>query len=434
MVRVRLIAWLMTAWLSLVVFPSALAPGLEWPPRDGLRVLFLGDSITQAGVYVRDIEGYLATRFPDRHLEIINLGLSSETLSGTTEPGHPFPRPDVRTRLARALELAKPNLVFVCYGMNDGIYAPPDPGRIERYRKGIDEVVAAIHRAGADVIVGTPPPFDPRPILAKTTTIQMKGPGYGAPYVDYDGVLGIFASQLLARRAAGWVVADIHAVSLGALTALRAADPEYTLARDGVHPAGDGHWLIARAYLEAWGATAEVDSATIDARNRQVLAGQVELDPATAADPSLRLRWTTKIPLPRDPSWDPRLVALERIDERFNRHRLLVVGLPAARYALFEGDKLVGEATREELAAGLDLLRFPKLSTNRRAAEVWDLIARRHKIMNPSWLEAVGHGPPKFPAAAPLEEAQSRAAAVEAQIRDLARPVAVPLRLAPISD
>ena len=433
MVRARMIAWWMTAWSSLVLFPSVLAPGLEWPPRDGLRVLFLGDSITQAGVYVRDIEGYLATRFPDRHLEIINLGLSSETLSGTSELGHPFPRPDVRTRLAKALELAKPNLVFVCYGMNDGIYAPPDPGRIELYRKGVDEVVAAIHRAGAEVILGTPPPFDPRPILAKTMTIQMKGFGYGGPYVDYDGVLGIYAGQLLARRATGQVVADIHGASLGALTALRAAEPDFTLARDGVHPAGDGHWLIAQAYLEAWGATAEVDSAAVDARNRLVLAGQVELEPAPADDPTIRLRWTTKIPLPRDPSWDPRLVALERLDERFNRHRLLVVGLPAARYTLFEGDQPIGEATREELAAGLDLLRFPKLSTNRRAAEVWDLIATRHKIMSPSWLEAVGHGPPKFPPAAPLDEAQARAAAVEAQIHNLARPVPVPLRLEPVA-
>src|SRR5688572_5783534 len=62
------------------------------------RVLFLGDSITHSGQYVEFIEAYFITRFPDRKLEILNLGLPSETVSGLSEPGHAggqFPRPDL---------------------------------------------------------------------------------------------------------------------------------------------------------------------------------------------------------------------------------------------------------------------------------------------------------------------------------------------------
>src|SRR5438552_2439213 len=43
------------------------------------RVLFLGDSITYSGQYVEIIEAYFATRFPDRPIEFLNLGLPSET-------------------------------------------------------------------------------------------------------------------------------------------------------------------------------------------------------------------------------------------------------------------------------------------------------------------------------------------------------------------
>ncbi len=431
---VRHLAAVCSAMIVVVSVAPRESRAAEWPPRDGLRVVFLGDSITQYGLYIRYVEAFLMTRFPNRKVEVINLGLSSETLSGTSEPGHPFPRPDVHTRLARALEMTRPNLVFVCYGMNDGSYFPPDPARTDLYRRGVAGVVEAIKRAGAEVIVGTPPPFDSRPIRGRTLPLSATGFGYQHPYVDYDGVLGIYSELLLAKRAEGWIVADIRGATRDALAALRVSDPNFSFADDGVHPLGDGHWLIARAYLEAWGASgsSEVDSAAIDAKNRQVVRGAVEFLPSPEGDDSLRFAWTTRIPLPRDPKWDPRLAAFERIDDRFNRHRLLVVGLGAPRYAIYEDNQGVGEVSREELADGLDLLRLPKLSTNRRSAEAWPLIDQRQTILGLAWLEAVGHGPPIYGKALPLDEAKRQSALIEEKIRALTRPSPIQLRLVPI--
>ena len=48
----------------------------------------LGDSITYAGGYAEDIEAYYVTRFPEQHFEFVNVGLSSETVSGLSEEGH----------------------------------------------------------------------------------------------------------------------------------------------------------------------------------------------------------------------------------------------------------------------------------------------------------------------------------------------------------
>ncbi len=87
-------------------------------------VLFLGDSITHSGHYISFIETRLRQDNDNRIPEIINLGLPSETCSGLSEPDHPFPRPTVHERLDRALTKIKPDLVFACYGMNDGIYYP----------------------------------------------------------------------------------------------------------------------------------------------------------------------------------------------------------------------------------------------------------------------------------------------------------------------
>src|SRR5258708_30140369 len=87
--------------------------------KKGQRVLFLGDSNTFAGLFIAYLDGYLMTRFPADRWELINLGLPSETVSGLSEPDHPYPRPDVHERLETALMKTHPDVVVVCYGIND---------------------------------------------------------------------------------------------------------------------------------------------------------------------------------------------------------------------------------------------------------------------------------------------------------------------------
>src|SRR4051812_15319311 len=77
------------------------SPGFSATSSNGLpspgRIVFLGDSITHGGEYVTYLEAYLLTHFPEKHYEIIDVGLPSETVSGLSEPGHAggaFPRPN----------------------------------------------------------------------------------------------------------------------------------------------------------------------------------------------------------------------------------------------------------------------------------------------------------------------------------------------------
>lgn len=211
-------------------------------PPQVKRVVFLGDSITYAGQYVEDIAACQQALFPNCPVDVINVGLPSETVSGLSEPGHAggqFPRPDLHERLARVLAKTRPDLVFACYGMNDGIYLPLDAGRFQAYREGITWLHTHMTRAGIRLVLVTPPVFD-----------ETKG---GHP--GYEKVMAVYSAWLASQRTNGWEVVDLQTPMRQYLTAQRARDPAFALAHDGVHPDDLGHWLMAQAILEYLGVT-----------------------------------------------------------------------------------------------------------------------------------------------------------------------------------
>ncbi len=213
------------------------------------RIDVLGDSITYAGSYVDYVEAAIRLRDPAWRGEIIDLGLPSETVSGLSEPGHAggkFSRPDLHERLARVLPQTHPDLVLACYGMNDGIYLPFDEQRFAAYRDGMGWLrreVAAIH---VPIIHLTPPVYDPEPVRIRTHRDN-------ANTAHYNDVLDHYSDWLLAQRAAGWTVIDLHGPMKAELASRRAADPTFAFAhKDGIHPDHLGHAIMARAILTAW--------------------------------------------------------------------------------------------------------------------------------------------------------------------------------------
>ncbi len=222
--------------------------------KDGQRVVFLGDSITQGGTYVEYVEAYLLTSYPAKKFDVIKLGLSSETVCGLTEPDHPYPRPNVHDRVDSALQKTKPNVVVINYGMNDGIYHPFSKERFQAYQEGIRKLIAKIKEAGAVPVALTPSMFDVLPKGSAAVDINAKQFGYKTPYKEYDSVLEAYGKWLMSLRKEGLMVIDAHKPMLDYTRKQRKTDPNFTLAKDGVHPGPLGHWIMAESILKAWGA------------------------------------------------------------------------------------------------------------------------------------------------------------------------------------
>lgn len=196
------------------------------------RVAILGDSITYAGRWPTLVESALRGTPAFAEAEIVNFGLSSETVSGLSENGHAggkFPRPDLHERLDRILNGFQPTHVLACYGMNDGIYLPLDETRQKAFQEGVQRLKTAVEKRGAKLVcitaplhAGDRPSDDPK---------------------RYDAVLDAQAAWLLAQK--DWQVIDIRPDLRKSVVEAKQTNPAFVYAGDNVHPGPQGHDFIA---------------------------------------------------------------------------------------------------------------------------------------------------------------------------------------------
>ena len=212
------------------------------------KIVFLGDSITNAGLYVSYIENHLIQN--GLNGDIISVGLSSETASGLSEKTHPFPRPCIHSRLDNVLKVTRPDIVVACYGMNDGIYHPQSAERLQAYKDGILKLINTCEKAGAKVILMTPPPFDALPVKKRTVDISAADFSYRKPYVKYNDVLADYALWL---KTLDYTVIDLNTSLMNFLDKQRVENPKFSFGRDGIHPDSAGHLLMAYNFLSALG-------------------------------------------------------------------------------------------------------------------------------------------------------------------------------------
>lgn len=276
----------MQRFAGLVVLAGALAARAQEPSAiiGAQRILFLGDSITWDGRYVAYVDAWLASRFPDQPRNVLNLGLPSETVSGLSEADHAggkFPRPVLRERLARVLEATKPDLVIACYGINCAIYRPFDEERFKAFQDGMRDLHRAVLDSGAKIIHVTPPTFD-------------KSRSTGAPADYNDAVLGRYGEWLLARRADGWEVIDLHGPMTAAMNEGQRNDAAFTLQPDGIHPDDHGHWVMARTIIAHFGDADAATAPTPEAMLSSCVAPRDALSKIGSRMTLLRDAWLTK--------------------------------------------------------------------------------------------------------------------------------------------
>lgn len=315
--------------------------------RDGDRVVFYGDSITQARHYTSFVETYVVTRFPKLDVTFVHSGWGGDGVNGG-EGG------DIDTRLARDVLAYEPTVLTVMLGMNDGGVRPFDAGLFDTYAAGYRHILDTVRRSrpGIRITVLQPSPYDD-----VTRPLDFEG-GYNAVLVRY----GQFLKELAARE--GLHVADLNGPVVKTLARAKTADSAAAarLIPDRIHPDPQVALVMAQALLQAWKAPATVTEVQIDvARKAAALQVGTRVSDVRAGD---GIAWTQAdeaLPMPFDAK-DPLVALVLRSSdfvEALDRQPLRVLGLPAGRYALrIDGDP-VGSFTSAQLASGINLAELP---------------------------------------------------------------------------
>jgi lysophospholipase L1-like esterase len=206
--------------------------------KKGDRIVFLGDSITAAGVgpdgYITLIKNVLDANAKDLGVETIGAGISGNKV------------PDLQRRLERDVLGKNPTIVFIYIGINDvwhwkkqanGGMTGGTPK--DAYEAGLKDIIGKIKEAGARVILCTP------------STIGEKADGSN----ERDPMLEEYAG--ISRNVAkdcGVQLLDLRQIFIDYEKANNKGNqPKGILTSDSVHLNKQGNELVAEAMLKALG-------------------------------------------------------------------------------------------------------------------------------------------------------------------------------------
>ena len=296
---------------ALVFGTSSARTALAAQLRAGDMVAICGDSITEQKQYSVFIEDYLLMCQPAPDLKAHQFGWSGEKTDG------------FRGRMSNDVLPFAPTVATTSYGMNDGAYAAIDPARQEAYRKNTEAIIKTFREGGVRfIVIGSPG-------LVDTYSFDQI-PGRSYPATNYNKTLadlGRIAREVATEQ--GVTYADVYTSMAAVMKAAKARyGPAYQVAgADGIHPAANGHLVMAYAFLKALGCSGEIGTISWDARTGVATAtsghrilsvsnGNIEIE-------------STRYPFcfhgnPADPNSTRGVLEFLPFNEDLNRFRLVV--------------------------------------------------------------------------------------------------------------
>jgi lysophospholipase L1-like esterase len=339
-----------------------------FPIRDGDKVVFWGDSITDNAFYPRTIEKYVRGRYPSMKVDFVNLGWGGDNTS------------TVR-RMERDLLPVNPTLVFIDLGMNDGGYKPYEDRTGDAYIAGMTQLVDLIRtKTSARIILITPTPYEP-----------------GVRTDDQARKLDVFYPQTIRKISDRLVafakekaipVVDLNAAYAKTVAKIKAGAPSFRFTGDSIHPNAVGQALMAFLILKGIGADGRVLDLAIDAKAGKVVRseGQTVTELTKSKDGLVMTRKVSAFPF--ETSGSPAGIDFAPWYDTLNRNMLTVTGLSAPWYILTADDdgKPLTVLAKDELARGVNLsdlgIGLPEYKT---AGFIASLVDEKHSARYARW-------------------------------------------------
>ena len=351
--------------------------------RDGDRVAWYGDSITQAGnfaetVYPEWVEVYALTRYRDRNIRFANIGWPGDNTWGG-EGG------SSEQRVARELKPIDATVVSIMLGMNDAGYVPYDKRIDGIWQEWYGKLLGWMHEAAPKArfnLIRTSPYDDVTHDIAKVDDFTASM--IRLPYNDVLLRFGEHVIRTAEKNKYAFVDFNrpVHDFLKTAKTAVSELAPKFI--PDCIHPGTAGHLLMATQMIEAWHGSPLVSDVEIDARSSAVtrsIGAKV-----TSEKPLTWSALEASLPMPID-THDPLIQFVDKtahVADRISLQRLAVRGLRPGKYRLSIDGKAVATFTNRELTAGINLSAVAT-PMSEQANKLLDLTRKRAYVRHVRW-------------------------------------------------
>ena len=316
--------------------------------EQGDQLAIIGDSITEQKIYSRIIETYLTACVPQLAIQVRQYGWSGERTEG-------FLR-----RMDQDCLRFKPTVATLAYGMNDTRYRPFDTLNGQWYHDHYSEVVAKLKASGAKVVVGSPGCAGKIASWVKSRSGTLDEHNLHLCALR-DIALQVAKEQDVAFADIFW---PMYQQQILAARKYGTAEKPYEITgRDGIHPGGAGHLLMAYSFLRAMGLNGKIAAIKFDSQSDTAVASdghKIEgCEQGVISLTSQRYPFCADGPVDSDNSIRSGM-SLIPFDQDLNRFMLYVTGLDTPKAKITWGqDSVVISA--EQLAKGVNLAtRFPK--------------------------------------------------------------------------
>ena len=343
--------------------------------KDGDRVVFYGDSITDQRLYTTFTETFVVTRFPKLNVSFVHSGWGGDRVTGGGGGG-------VDLRLQRDVLAYRPTVVTIMLGMNDGRYRAFDQRIFGMYSRGSAEIVTKLRAAIPNLRITAirPSPYD------EVTREPLAGGGYNPVLIRF----GDFLAELARKEKLD--VADLNAPVVRVLEKANATNPALAqrIVPDRVHPGASGHLIMAGGLLKAWNAPGTVTAVEVNASSGEVSGtGIQQVRKVSNLGTSQTLSWSQTdeaLPMPIDMDDPVIALAVKSSDfvESFNQQPLKIGGLADGYWALRIDGRQVGVFSSRQWAEGVNLTSLPT-PMMARAAEVHALTLKHNNIHFARW-------------------------------------------------
>jgi lysophospholipase L1-like esterase len=362
------------------------------PFKAGDRVVFAGNSITEAGLYGSYIWLYYMTHFPERRLEVINGGVGGDVAR------------QIYDRLDGDILPKKPTVLAITFGMNDSKYFeyldkknPVDEQKRQAIiKESFDSYVKIEDKLkklpAVKTILMASSPYD--------ETAKMEGNLF---FGKAKTMLGIIDFQLSSAKKNNWGFVDFFNPMTEINIREQKNNPGYTnTGTDRIHPGSAGHFIMAYIFLKAQGlSNTPIADVKINATNKKVMATvNAKISNVKSAKGNISFDYLAKsLPYPIDTAarvWQNFQLQTEALAvipfvKEFDQELLAVTGLTGQNYNLKIDGHVIRKFSASDLAAGINLATLKNTPQYQQALKILALNNDRRgvesKYRNYYWVQ-----------------------------------------------